>query len=255
VENFFSKWVKKILTSVEEQMEGHDVKYIILCGGFADSPYLRKRFEKHVGFEKVKFIFANDSNAKVVAEGAAIWHIKQSVTARATRFAYGASVLLPHQPNDPEHSGRKVQAYPDRDLVAGHWNEIVGKDEVIWNDKEWISSFHRTYNNPNPNLGSISMSIFVYTGDMTNGVPRFVYDPKDNLNPGFHKACVITADMSNMKKALSKYTTGRRGTYWAADYCIAIHFGKTELSAQLVWKDNDGKEHRSPAVVVPEKFT
>lgn len=71
--------MKQILDSVQEQMEGHFVKvttllaipdagielihgqqYILLVGGFGDSPYLRRQFQNSAVFKDVEITQTND---------------------------------------------------------------------------------------------------------------------------------------------------------------------------------------------------
>jgi hypothetical protein len=69
-----------------------------------------------------------------VADGAAAWYIRRSVTVRATRFAYGIAMRLPYDRFDPRHRGRTVNEDPDGDTVRGIWSEIVAKVNSHDND-------------------------------------------------------------------------------------------------------------------------
>lgn len=53
---------------------------------------------------------------------------------------------------------------------------------------------------------------------------------------GYSLACVIKADMSNMRGALRK-GKGPKGMYWTLAFEVAIMFGGTELAASIVWED------------------
>ena len=62
-----------------------------------------------------------------MADGAAAWYIRRSVTGRATRFAYGVSTKLPYDPSKREHRGKKLLRDFEGQYVTGIWNEIVPK--------------------------------------------------------------------------------------------------------------------------------
>jgi hypothetical protein len=66
-------------------------------------------------------------SAKAVADGAAAWYIRRSVTSRATRFAYGAVVRALYNISDWRHRGRIVYKDCDGDRVHGVWSATVAK--------------------------------------------------------------------------------------------------------------------------------
>lgn len=56
-------------------------------------------------------------------------------------------------------------------------------------------------------------------------------------NPGFEKLCVIEADLSGMKNALTQ-EQGVDGPFNTMEFCIAIQLGGTELCARIEWVEN-----------------
>jgi hypothetical protein len=66
-------------------------------------------------------------SAKAVADGAAAWYIRRSVTSRATRFAYGPSLATLYSTSDPRHRNRTIHKDCDGDAVHGVWGEFVAK--------------------------------------------------------------------------------------------------------------------------------
>ena len=62
-----------------------------------------------------------------MAEGAVIWHIQHSVTARATRYAYGMEIRRVYSRYDTRHAGRTTSQHPEGEFIAGGWSEIVPK--------------------------------------------------------------------------------------------------------------------------------
>jgi hypothetical protein len=67
------------------------------------------------------------SSAKAVADGAAAWYIRRSVTSRATRFAYGIHMKHPYNKDDWRHRGRTVRKDCDGDNVHGVWGQTVAR--------------------------------------------------------------------------------------------------------------------------------
>jgi hypothetical protein len=57
------------------------------------------------------------------------------------------------------------------------------------------------------------------------------------LIDGFTLACDLKADLSGLSGALSK-TYGPKGVYWRVDFQIGILFGKSEVGALIIWKEN-----------------
>jgi hypothetical protein len=121
------------------------LKLLVLVGGFGDSPYLRKELRENV---KMEVFLANDESgcasflpqldlsnlpfnfflarsAKAVSDGALIWHLKQSVTARFTRFAYGTGTADDITPEEARRLHRPLMPTPMGDMTPGGWSEIV----------------------------------------------------------------------------------------------------------------------------------
>jgi hypothetical protein len=57
------------------------------------------------------------------SEGAAIWHIKQLVVARAVRSTFGIIIWRPFDAKNPVHNGRKHKSYVDDEYVQ--FNEVI----------------------------------------------------------------------------------------------------------------------------------
>jgi hypothetical protein len=72
-------------------------------------------------------MYSLDSSGKAVADGAAVWYIRRSVTGRATRFAYGINIISKYDPFNEMHKGREVVDLPAGDFVQGVWSPIVNK--------------------------------------------------------------------------------------------------------------------------------
>lgn len=117
--------------------------------------------------------------------------------------------------------------------------------------KEQRSAYFRRYKSPNPdNLSTFEINLYTLVADNapyyvvdSQGAFPYIHDHvfESNLLPGeiasgFSLACVIKADMSNMRGALAKFET-KDGPYWKLDFEVGISFGTTELAANVVWTD------------------
>jgi hypothetical protein len=255
MEPFFMPLADQILEAVEEQMQGHSVKHIILVGGFGDSPYLRSRFQSNSRFKGAEVILANNSTAKAVAEGAVIWNIQHSVTARAVRFAYGLENFPLYNSKDPSQVGRQRLSTVNRGWIVDHvWLSLVKKGKILKADQCSRMKYGRHFKTSNPDVSDIKVKIYVSQNDEPTRLKTyFMTDRSGNWVPGVSLACTIHTDMTSGLGTLKRHR-GADGTYWTLDYEVVVFFGRTELMAQAIWKDAKGKEHRSAAVVVPEKF-
>ena len=125
-------------------------QYVLVVGGFGESPYLRRRLRTAPGLRHVQFTVPEQSgledshthstlceplltnplllSAKAASEGSVLWTMKKSVVARATRFAFGVTVLVPCHQQIANHLNRPLVHRQDGSVgVAGGWSEIVPK--------------------------------------------------------------------------------------------------------------------------------
>ena len=62
---------------------------LLMVGGFSESPYLRKMLREKNDIRGMQTISIDDGTKKAAAEGAAIWYLRQTVVARASRSFFG----------------------------------------------------------------------------------------------------------------------------------------------------------------------
>ncbi|KDQ12473.1 hypothetical protein BOTBODRAFT_176413 [Botryobasidium botryosum FD-172 SS1] len=237
IQLFFAPWVVQIIESIEQQMEGHVVRHILLVGGFGDSPYLRTMLSVGPGERGIEITLANDSAAKAVADGGVIWYAKHAVSSRATRFAYGTETLVDYDSKASEHQGRQIRQTPGGATVKGGWSQIIAKDEVLDEKVEVNKAYYRMFSTANPPLSTIEETIYTYDGPEAS--PKFMYNKSGDLNPHFHKTCVLRADLTGKQSALVKMNN-LKGAYWRLRFEIALTFGSTEIRAAIEWKENVG---------------
>ncbi|KIM20667.1 hypothetical protein M408DRAFT_333876, partial [Serendipita vermifera MAFF 305830] len=88
----FDAVTRQIITSCFGSLEKQKAKYVILVGGFAESPYVRRALWKALERLDIQVVRIADHLKKAAAEGAIIGRIKQFVVARAVKETYGGCV-------------------------------------------------------------------------------------------------------------------------------------------------------------------
>src|SRR6202043_1714082 len=121
-------------------------QYVLVVGGFGESPYLRKRLQSTPNFRGIPVTVPDQSGysslspssvlslisaparAKAASEGSVLWYINRNVVARATRFAFGSPVFIQCTVEDALLLGRSwVNSIGGKEGVNGGWSEIVRK--------------------------------------------------------------------------------------------------------------------------------
>ncbi|KAF8695037.1 ATP binding, partial [Rhizoctonia solani] len=236
VKGFFDVCVKEITRSVDQQINDLNVPYILLVGGFGDSPYIRSEFKKRYEPRGSRITLTNDSTSKAVADGAVIWSTLSSVSSRAPRYSFGVTVTVPfltdihrRQHRFPYTNARGEQ------VVSGGWSQIVQKGVALDSEVVCRRPYVRTYKTSNPDLELFNVDLLAYSSENT---PEWGRDPYGNLAPGFQEACKIRANLRNLEGALVS-ATGKHGSrYWTLDFDVCIRFGGTELESYLEWSEN-----------------
>jgi hypothetical protein len=246
VNSFFAPWVDDIVRSIEAQLEGQKAEQLLIVGGFGDSPYLRERLK--VGFPALKTALTNDQSSEVVSDGAVIWLMTNSVTARASRFTYGVAKQCVYQSSNEAHKGRPVIKRKGGNIIEGVWDPVMNKDDVRDQGFEVTLPLWTSFASRNIDLSHIQMALYApISNDGQN--PYFVLDEAGDLSNDYTQVCVIKADMAGMQNAM-KAKWSLTGRSWRLPFHVAVKFGGTELKAQIVWKDKEGKENRGPASIV-----
>jgi len=252
IQQFFDPCVDQILSSINEQIHGFHVDYLLLVGGFGESPYLRRRIRMGAETRDISTTIADGPTAKAVADGAVVWSIQGAVTARATRFAYGTEISIPVEPLEGEKIGRTVVSGPSGPRIEGGWSEIIAKNTVIEDKHETSEPFWVVYNTPKPDLSLFKETIYAYEGS-EHPPPMFIRDNYGNLKPGFHKLCDIQVDLAKMRGGIVS-EVGQHGRYWILHFNTILTFGGTEIRASVTWREKNNIV-RSKASLVSSAFT
>ncbi|CUA67153.1 hypothetical protein RSOLAG22IIIB_07231 [Rhizoctonia solani] len=247
---FFDYCVKAIIKSLDDQVKGANVSHILLVGGFGDSPFLQSQLREH--FQPgIQLTTANDYTSKAVAEGAIMWNTMTSVFTRAPNWSYGIQGYVRFDSYSSDHRERTTFTTPDGyEKVNGVWCEIVKKGVPLNVNAVCRQSFFRTYSTPHPNLESIEIALFSYSG---NDQPKWLRSKGGSLLRGFENVCLITADLRSLGGALEA-KIGPRGTYWGLLFWVCVRFGDTEISAYLEWEEA-GETRTGPISIIPQEVS
>ncbi|CAE6368533.1 unnamed protein product [Rhizoctonia solani] len=247
IKDFFDVCVNEITASVDQQIDGLHVPYILLVGGFGDSLYIKEQFKKRYEPRGSQITLTNDSTSKAVADGAVIWNMLSSVYSRAPRYSFGAAIAVPflpgiHQMRVPYTSARGQQ------MVFGAWSQIVQKGIALDSEVVCRRPYAQLYASATPDLELYTVDLLAYSGE---DVPGWAYDPNRSLHSGFQDACTIRANLKGLEGALVS-DVGRNGTrYWTLRFNVCIRFGGTELESYLEWEEN-GVKRTGPVSLVPQ---
>ncbi|KAF8755035.1 ATP binding [Rhizoctonia solani] len=204
---------KPIIRSVDDQITGANVSHILLVGGFGDSPHLQQQLK-----DRYERLGSELSNPKAVAEGSVAWNIMTSLTRIRANIVNGA----------------RSTTSDGYEKVNGVWCEIVKKGVPLDADHVCRQSFVRTYSTPNPNLESIEIALYSYSG---SDQPKWLRSKGGSLLKGFENVCLITADLRGLSGALEA-RVGPQGQYWGLLFWVCVRFGDTEISAYLEWEED-----------------
>ncbi|PBK82153.1 hypothetical protein ARMGADRAFT_1019748 [Armillaria gallica] len=250
VASFFEPSVKAIIDVVHDQrfVSAKTVSTIFLVGGFAASDYVFLKLQEYLTPLGIAFSRPDSHVNKAVADGAMSFYLDRAVTSRVSKFDYGVEISRVFVPGDPEYEKRKDKAYiiaSGAFVVGDQFSIVIPKNTHVYDDTE----FRQVYNKSNEHLSklsTISTDILYYRGSKEN--PCWM-DNEPNLYPVL---CRVTADTREAAKGLKLQRRPDGKGFFRLDYDVILLFGKTELKAQISWKE-DGVEKRGPARVVYDR--
>ncbi|KAG9045781.1 hypothetical protein FS842_001106 [Serendipita sp. 407] len=247
VEEAYLAVICNIVDSCNTLLANQKAEYLILVGGFGESPYLRNH---------LKCIFEGRGTEVVTVEepsdGAVIWYLTELVEGRAARFDYGIIHGVIYDAR--LHSGYEDKCFVDREGTK----RICTFKDTIFND-HWERLLHegRMFLDPSePSFGgNIGIQLFSWRGE---GSAPHVLDlaqtrPSYDLPtlPGLEEIILIEADIGVIIKpetASLNRITGK--PYWNPSLRIELSFKSMKLRARIRWSE-EGVERIGPASVIP----
>jgi hypothetical protein len=144
MEAIFNSVVNQLIGKVKNQftaLEDRQCDILFLVGGFAQSPFLKKRIQKEFG-SRVKSVVIPDRPGAAVLLGAASFGVDPGVViARRSRLTYGTPVSLPFEKGDPEKKRRTAQEMDkifggkhNCDFCTQRFHIFVAAGERVLND-------------------------------------------------------------------------------------------------------------------------
>lgn len=148
VSSAFEDVVQRIGNSCSRLLGAHKVKYLLLVGGLGESQHLQKRMRERFEFEGISIVTAEEPLKKAAAEGALIWYIKHTVTARIARKTIGVEIHQAYNPSDHQHALRRGLAWIDHDgswRITGEYTPLLIKGTRMESDYTKVAPFYRLH--------------------------------------------------------------------------------------------------------------
>lgn len=96
----------------------------------------------------------------------------------------------------------------------------------------------REYPSPDVDLGTLDEELYGRGRDLDDS-PGWLRNKSGGLLHGFLKLCSVTADLSDMRKALQPRINAQGVKYWTLAFNVCFLFGGTEFDAFVEWLEED----------------
>ncbi|KAG8798522.1 hypothetical protein FRC17_007403 [Serendipita sp. 399] len=255
VASSFNDSIQAITYSITTLLSGHGIKYVILVGGFGESPFLKEKLSTIVRGKGATIISAEQPTKKAAAEGAMIWYIQKFVKARAVRATFGGVTNMQYDPDI--YSSRSHLVYEDREgekLVPDVFQTWVEKGTVVDDSFSIIRKYCGVY----PPLWKwviAAMLTFtakdIYAWEGQEEPPVWGKNEDGSLPVNMRHIGTLKADLSGLKNALTEQTGPTGKTFYRIDYQVAINLGGTQLQAKLQWME-DSVLREGPVEFIPD---
>lgn len=255
LKNIFDLVTEQIIRSCFGSIIKQRAKYVVLVGGFAESPYVRKALKKALEDYGVEIIRIDDHLKKAAVEGAIIGSIKQLVVSRAAKATFGGCVRAQYDKKLHRERKHTVQVYPDgKQRVDSVFHAWVTKGTVLQGTFAHKLSYHVAWDAASTSktdlsgdLGTIGIEIFAWEGD---DIPTWCKDEQRRVMNGMRLICTLQANLSAFAGGLELKNGPRGKKFYQVDYDVCVYFGGTQLRAKLQWKEK-GKLREGPVTVMP----
>ncbi|KAJ7021478.1 hypothetical protein C8F04DRAFT_267963 [Mycena alexandri] len=240
MESFFKAPLEQIKEGLEIAFEngGRMADKVILVGGLASSPYM---YSKLVAWGKeygISVSRPDGPTVKAVANGALAWHLDASVGARVAKYHYGTNMMVPFDPEDPEHceEGRKKDLGLDGgQYVHGLFSSIVKKNEKIRVSEEFSSSFFVDYAADETDFEHTAK---IYAYRRLNPPTFLHFQGKKTLVPGYDVICTVKGNLEKCFHA-TPFRTASGKRFKDIEFSVCLALGETEITARLRWLENN----------------
>ncbi|KIM20210.1 hypothetical protein M408DRAFT_145986 [Serendipita vermifera MAFF 305830] len=251
----FDTVVDRIITCCTNTLRNHKAKYILLVGGFGESPYLQRRLSDKFLARGTNVIAVGDYSGKAVAEGATIGYIKKLVKARATKVTFGGCVRELY--DQKLHGSRNHCTYIDADgkrRVDHAFHPWVIKGTILEDDFAQRLNYHKSWDASSitkddlaSQLSKITAEVYAWEGD--GPIPRWCKDEKGIDMPGMRLVCALDANLSPLASSLT-ITSDNGVQFYRVNFDVCVYFGGTSPRASLEWRE-DGDIRHGIAAMIP----
>ncbi|KAG9048625.1 hypothetical protein FS842_000354 [Serendipita sp. 407] len=249
----FGEVIAHVVDSILRLISERKVHFLLLVGGFGESPYLKKRLEAVFKPKGTTVITVEQPARKAAAEGATIWYINRTVVARALRYAYGTDVRHVYDPAKHASRHHKVIVAADGSMkVPDGFSTWATKGSILNDDYSYIADYNISWPADTQDgaqaLGFTTVDVYAWDGD---GEPIWLKDEYGNLMPGMRHLCTIYADLSRLSSSLRIIKGENKKKYYKISFSVAIRLGGTQLEARLQW--HEGKKLcEGPVAIIPD---
>ncbi|KAG8775473.1 hypothetical protein FRC15_000510 [Serendipita sp. 397] len=247
--------------------------YLILVGGFGESPYLRGQLRRILGERGTEVVTVEEPSyvlfslfkemltllirKKAAADGAVLWYLTELVEGRASRFDYGVLNGVIYDAN--VHVGYEDKCYIQQDGSKRIWTfEILIPKDTIFNDqwKRSLSSQILLFESAElSSQGTISIGLFSWRG---NGPTPYILDPIQRAYcyrpasiAGLEEFALFKADKRIFLKSAKVSRSSKTGApCWIVRYQLELSFKNLKLRAKMRWSEK-GVERAGPASIIP----
>lgn len=169
--SFFKRTIQGILTHVKtilNKRECRDVKYILMVGGFSESPLVKDELQSN--FPDKKIINPVDAGLSVL-KGAIIYGFNtETVTARASPLTYGISLYDSF--NEKKHDFSKTVKMGNERIVLGCFEKFFTMNELVEVGTKRSISVYESYEGKSDDVRTMSKEIEIFSSYEEN--PRYV---------------------------------------------------------------------------------
>ncbi|CAG7852396.1 SubName: Full=Uncharacterized protein {ECO:0000313/EMBL:CCA75659.1} [Serendipita indica DSM 11827] len=248
----FTPVLENIVGSIRRLMSSKRPKYLLLVGGFGESPYLKSRLNDLFGGQGIEIVTVEQPTKKAAAEGAVIWYLKNMVRARVARETYGTDVRAIYNALLHGERSHKVERAVDGLQRISHvFDTWVQKGTTVDDGFSYTAEYHYSWPKigySKPKLAVEEVEVYMWDRDT---VPTWAKEENGSLTPGLRRICTVKADLSALNNDGIRIEKGPNGEYWKADFQVAVTLpiGGAQLQARLQWHER-GVLKQGPAITI-----
>ncbi|KAF9523668.1 hypothetical protein CPB83DRAFT_775024 [Crepidotus variabilis] len=219
------------------------ISHVVLVGGFAASNWLFDQVKAMLSSTGLKVLRPENRTNKAVSDGAISYYLDHHVRARMARYSYGDFICVLYDETDDGHLDRSTRLVTWQDgtkRIPDYFDVMIKKGTSVSETQEFPINFYRIFKKGDHVNRTLNSTIWCYKGNHEDPQWRDI-DPG-----GFVRLCTLQANLSDLPMK-RKWTL--RGSFYRVEYSVIIHFGLTEMKAQLQWLKS-GRLYRTPAKIV-----